>query len=151
VEGYQVIAADDAKAGHVVGVDGDLLIVEHGHLRKSRHAIPEAFTHVDDGEQVVRLSITKELLEDSPAIEDDEVDRQAVAVHYGLAEGYEQPETEGYGEVTPDDPAWSSERQARRDGIEPAEQHRARMREGLTADPGPHGRQIIPPDSHDGP
>ena len=146
-----MIAADDAKAGQIVAVDGDLLIVERGHLRKSRHAIPVAFAHVDDGEQVVRLSITKELLEDSPAVEEDELDREAVALHYGLAGGHDDPETEGYGEVTPDDPAWSSEHQAARDGVEPATQHRARMREGETADAGAHGRQIIPPDPHEGP
>jgi hypothetical protein len=151
VEGYQVIGSDDAKLGQVVAVDDDLVIVEHGTLRKSRHAVPDAFTHVDDGEQVVRLSITKEIVADSPAVEGDEVDREAVAAHYGLAEAFEQPETEGYGEVTPDDPALSSEQQAARDGVEPAAQHRARMREGETADAGPHGRQIIPPDPHEGP
>jgi hypothetical protein len=150
VEGYQVIAADDAKAGQVVAVDGDLLIVEHGHLRKSRHAIPQAFAHADDAERVVRLSITKQLFEDSPAVNDGELDRRAVAEHYGLAEGYENPGTEGYGELTPGDPAVSSEQQALRDGVEPAPQRRAEIRDGAS-EAGPHGRQIIPADPHEGP
>jgi hypothetical protein len=150
VEGYQVIAADDAKAGQVVAIDGDLLIVEHGHLRKSRHAIPQAFAHADDAEQVVRLSITKALFEDSPDVTDGELDRRAVAEHYGLAEAYEDPETKGYGELTPDDPARSSEQQALHDGIEPAPQRRAAIRDG-ESDAGPHGRQIIPADPHEGP
>jgi len=145
-----VIAADDAKAGQIVEVDGDLLIVEHGHLRKSRHAIPQAFAHADDSEQVVRLSITKELLEDSPAVKDGELDRRAVAEHYGLAQAYEDPETKGYGDLTPDDPAWSSEQQALRDGVEPAPQRRAKIREG-ESDAGLRGRQIIPADPHEGP
>ena len=150
MEGYQVIAADDAKAGEVVAVEGDLLIVEHGLLRKSRRAVPRTFANIDEGERVVRLSITKELVEDSPAVEDGDVDRQAVAAHYGLAGGFEEPETKGYGEVMPDDPALSSEQQALRDGVEPATEQRAKMREG-ESDAGRHGRQIIPPDPHEGP
>ena len=66
MEGYDVVGSDDHKVGHVVAVEGDLLIVEGGTLRKTRHAIPTAFTHADDAEQVVRLSIAKELVDDSP-------------------------------------------------------------------------------------
>jgi hypothetical protein len=104
VDGYEVIGNDDHKVGAVVAVDGDLLIVEGGLLRKTRHAIPKAFTHADDDERVVRLSISKDLVESSPKLEDGEVDRRAVADHFGLAEGYEAPETKGYAELTPDDP-----------------------------------------------
>jgi hypothetical protein len=56
---------------------------------------------------VVRLSISKELVEGSPAVEDGELDRRAVAAHYGLAEGEDAPETEGEGErrqIIPSDP-----------------------------------------------
>ena len=148
MDGYQVIGSDDGKVGEVVAVEGDLVIVEHGVLRKTRHAIPTAFTHADTGERVVRLSLAKELVESSPKVEDGNVDRHAVAEHYGLAEGYEAPATEGYGELTPDDPAWSAEQEERRTGAEPAPEQRARIREG-ESDAGLRGRPIIPPDSHD--
>jgi hypothetical protein len=148
VEGYDVIGTDDHKVGEVVAIDGDLLIVEAGLLRKTRHAVPKTFAHADDGERVVRLSIPKDLVENSPAIKSGEVDRHAVAEHYGLAEGYEAPETQGLGEMRPDDPAWSAEQEELRTGVEPAPERRARIREG-ESDAGLRGRPIIPPDSHD--
>jgi len=114
MHGYDVIGSDDGKLGQVVEIDGDFLIVEEGTLRKKRHAIPTAFAHADDGEQVVRLTVSKELVEDSPTFKEGELDRKATAAHYGLAEGYDEPQTQGDGELTPDDPAWSSEQQAAR-------------------------------------
>jgi hypothetical protein len=148
VEGYEVITSDDSKLGPVVAVEGDLLVVEGGKLRKSRHAIPKAFAHGDDGERIVRLSVSKELVEDSPAVKDGEFDHRAVAAHYGLAAGYDDPETKGYGELTPDDPAWSAEQEELRSGVEPAAERRARMLKG-ESDAGLRGRPIIPPDPHD--
>jgi hypothetical protein len=151
MDGYEVIGSDDGKLGHVVAVDGDFLIAEEGTLRKKRHAIPKAFAHPDDSEQVVRLSVAKELVEDSPTFkEGEELDRQAAAAHYGLAEGYEAPETEGYGELTPDDPAWSADEQAARAGIESAGERRVKIQQG-ESDAGLRGRPIIPPDPHDTP
>jgi len=150
MEGYQVRGSDDGKLGEVVAVEGDLLVVEEGLLRKTRHAIPRAFAHADDGERVVRLSVSKELVEDSPPLKDGEIDRPAIAAHYGLAAGQNDPETKGYGEVTPDDPAWSAEHEGLRSGVEPAAERRARIREG-ESDAGLRGRPIIPPDAHDRP
>jgi hypothetical protein len=150
VEGYEVIGSDGAKVGEVVAVESGLLIVERGLLRKSRHAVPTAFAQADDGARVVRLSVSKELVEESPAVSDGEVDYRAVAQHYGLSEGSEAPETGGYGDLRPDDPAWSAEQQERRSGVEPAAGERARIREG-ESEAGPHGRPIIPPDPHEGP
>jgi hypothetical protein len=147
MEGYDAIGSDEGKLGHVVEVDGDFVIVEEGHLRKKRYAIPTAFAHADDGEQVVRLTVSKSLVEDSPALKGGELDRRAVAEHYGLAEGYTAPETEGYGELTPDDPAISAEQEGLRAGVEPAAQQRVASRQGQET--GVRGRQIIPPDSHD--
>ena len=146
--GYEVVGSDDHKVGKVAEVDGDLLIVEGGLLHKTKHAIPRTFAHPDDNEQVVRLTISKNLVDDSPALKNGEIDRPAVAEHYGLAEGYEAPETEGLGEPRPDDPAWSAEQEERRTGVEPAAERRARIREG-ESDAGVRGRPIIPPDSHD--
>jgi len=150
VDGYEVITSDDHKLGHVVRVDGDLLIVEHGHLRKTRHAVPLAFAHADADARTVRLTLSREIVEDSPRVEDEDVDRRAVAEHYGLASGDDAPETKGYGDLLPDDPAWGAEYEEERSGIEPAAERRARIREG-ESEPGPHGRPIIPPDPHQGP
>jgi hypothetical protein len=147
MDGYEVYGSDDGKVGQVVGVEGDLLIVEGGLLRKSRHAVPKAFAHTDDGEQVVRLSVSKELVHDSPALGGD-VDQEAVAEHYGLVGHTAAPETLGDGEVLPDDPALGAETLGAEEGVEPAVEQRARMRAG-DDEPGPRGRQIIPPDAHD--
>jgi hypothetical protein len=130
MDGYQVVTSDDCKFGHVVGREGDHLIIEHGTLKKTKHAVPETFAHVDDGEEVVRLSVPKQIVEDSPKLENDTIDEQAVAQHYGLAEGEPAPETEGYGETLPDDPAWSADQDAFRAGRETADQQRAQIREG---------------------
>ena len=53
MEGYEVRGTDDHRVGEVVAADGDLLIVEAGLLRKTRHAIPLTFAQADDGERVV--------------------------------------------------------------------------------------------------
>ena len=148
MEGFDVITSDEQKAGHVVREDGDHLIVEQGHLRKSHHAIPKTFAHVEESERVVRVSVSKDIVESSPKIEDGVVDRQAVAEHYGLAEAYAAPETLGEGNIEPDDPGWSAEQQEQRLGVEPAAEQRARVRTGED-EPGPRGRQILPADPHE--
>ena len=61
MEGFEVITSDDAKAGRVVDVRGDNLIVEHGTIFKSRHAVPQTFAHVDEAERVVRVSVSKQI------------------------------------------------------------------------------------------
>jgi hypothetical protein len=150
MEGYEVITSDDHKVGRVVEIRGDNVIVEHGLLRKTRQAVPTPFVHADEAEQVVRLSVSSEIVETSPKIEDGRLDEREIARHYGLAAGDPAPETKGYGELLPDDPARSSEEEALRTGVEPAPEVRARIRSGRD-EPGPRGRPIIPPDSHDGP
>jgi len=129
MEGYEVITSDDAKAGHVVEVRGDYLIVEHGTLFKSRHALPRTFVAADDGERVVRASVPKDVLESSPKVEEGQLDERAVAEHYGLAAGYEAPPTQGEGELVADDPAFGPDRDAHSAGMERAEEQRARIRE----------------------
>jgi hypothetical protein len=148
MEGYEVITSDDRKAGRVAEVKGDNLIVEHGLLLKRRHAVPKVLAQADESEQVVRLSVSSELVENSPKVDNGQIDQQAVAQHYGLAAGEPAPETEGYGELTPDDPALSAEQEELRTGVEPAAARRARIREG-ESDAGPRARQIIPADPHE--
>jgi hypothetical protein len=95
MEGYEVITSDEKNLGEVVDVKGENLIVERGLLRKSRHAIPKVFAEEDTSEKVVRLTVSEELVDNSPKLEDDEVDERAVAEHYGLAAGDPAPETQG--------------------------------------------------------
>ena len=133
MQGYTVVTSDDEKVGHVVGEVGDNLIVEHGHIMKSRHPLPRAFAHVDDDEQIVRTTVSKSVLEDAPKISGDgsDLDATAVARHYGLAGGEADPETLGYGNVDPDDPARSIEADRAAAGMPTPEEERVRARESL--------------------
>ena len=109
MEGYEVLTFDDHKAGTVVGREGQFLIVEHGSIFKHRRPVPDTFATVDDDAQVVRLTVSKEILETAPDVHDRTLDLTAAAAHYGLAEGDVAPETLGYGRVAPGDPATSAE------------------------------------------
>jgi hypothetical protein len=155
MEGYEVVTSDGESIGEVVGERGDSLVVEHGTMFKSRHALPRAFVQVDDDERVVTTTLSKELIHDSPKLkdEDDEdgPDETAVAAYYGLAGGDPAPTTAGYGEVNPEDPAIGATQQGLAAGVEPAEAQRARIREDLHTGGGaygPPGRPIHPPDPH---
>jgi hypothetical protein len=130
MEGYAVITSDDCKLGHVAGTIGDNIVVEHGTIRKARHPVPKAFAHVDENEKVVRLTVSKEIVEAAPRVNGDGFDARAVAEHYGLASGFDDPETEGYGETLPDDPGRTAEEDAQRAGITTAPQERLDVRTG---------------------
>ena len=132
--GYDVVTSDGSKVGRVVGTRGDNLVVEHGTLRKTRQLLPRKFVEVDESEQVVRASISKNVLEDSPKLDGDEIDERAVAEHYGLAAGYTDPETKGYGELLPDDPALSAEQEEQRLGLKTAGEERLEVEKGVAAD-----------------
>lgn len=67
---------------------------------------------------------------------DGELDEQAVAEHYGLASSAPAPGTEGLGATDEGDPSRSAEEQGRRDGVMPAAEERAEMREGAMDDAG---------------
>jgi len=137
MEGFEVVTSDDCKIGHVVAVENGHLIIEHGLLKKTKHAVPETFAYPDETEQCVRLSVSKEIVESSPKLDNGTIDTQAVAEHFGLAEGTPAPDTEGYGEVLPDDPARTADQDLMRAGREPADQQRAKTREdGLEPDRG---------------
>jgi len=131
MEGFEVVTSEEHKLGQVVGAEGDYLIVEHGTLRKTRHAIPKTFTHTDEGEGIVRVTVPKEIVESSPKIENGSIDQQAVAEHYGLASAADAPGTEGYGETVPDDPARRAEQQEARTGVTTATEERVEIRERM--------------------
>ena len=152
MEGYDVITSDEHKLGHVVGTIGDNLVVEHGTLHKSKHPVPKTFAEVHDDERVVRLTVSKEIVKEAPKVNGDGYDEQAVAAHYGLAAGYEDPETKGYGDVLPDDPATTAEDDARRAGIPTPTEERLEVRSGddpatrqETTSPGLLGSRIPKP------
>jgi len=126
MKGYTVVTSDDAKVGHVVGEVGENLIVEHGHLMKSRRALPRAFAHANDDEQIVRTTVSKAILEDAPKVEADgsDLDEAEVARYYGLAAGDPAPETQGDGAMRPDDPARSIEADREAAGMPAPEEER---------------------------
>ena len=140
MEGYEVITSDEFALGHVTRVEHDHLIVEEHHRHKRRFAIPLVFAGTDDAARIVTLTVSKDLVEAGPGVNDAEFDRQAVAEYYGLADGPIK--------LDPDDPAWSAEQENLRLGLEPEAEHRARMLQHKTGSSG-GGRQIIPSDSHE--
>jgi len=126
MQGYDVRTIDGDKVGHVIDTDGDFLIVEHG-LLKSKHALPRTFAEVDADQQVVRTTLSKDLIYNSPKV-NGELDRGAVAEHYGLAEGFTDPPTRGLGDLRPDDPAYAADEPLR---------ERVAVRKSLSGDEGP--------------
>jgi hypothetical protein len=142
--GYEVVTSDEHTIGTVVEDRGEYLIVERGMLRKTRHALPKAFAHADGGERIVRVTVSKETIADSPKLAHGEIDEQAVARHYGLAGGWEHPDTEGRGDVLPGDPAVGSEVEGQQWGVEPADKERAEIREGHRDEAAPHVRERMP-------
>ena len=86
MQGYDVVTHDDEKVvGHVVDKVGRNYIVEQGLLRKTKHALPEDFAELDEEGRRLVITVPKELLDDSPKVNGD-VDENAVAAHYGLAD-----------------------------------------------------------------
>ena len=129
MKGYDVLTFDDERAGTVVDKQGSNLIIEQGAIFKHRRALPEIFVTVDDGEQVVRATVSKDVLESAPEVGEDGVDTEAVSMHYGLAAGDPAPGTLGDGALNPDDPARTAETQEQRTGVEPAAAERARVQQ----------------------
>src|SRR5262245_12461480 len=80
MEGFDVVSNDEKKVGHVVGTHNGFLIIESGMLRKTTHAVPLDTTRTDDA--VVRLTLSKEMVEESPPV-DEESDWQRIADYYG--------------------------------------------------------------------
>jgi hypothetical protein len=84
MEGFDVISvADDERLGTVVRKEGDYIVFEHGMFRKQQHAIPSTTVEIDVGAREVRTTLSKGLIENSPRVEGDSIDRDALARHYG--------------------------------------------------------------------
>jgi hypothetical protein len=143
MQGYDVITSDGEKLGHVVGTDGPLLLIERGTIRKSRFAVPQAIAHTHQDENEVRLTVSRQIVEQGPKIDDgDRVDEQEVADYYGIVESQDNPDTKGYGEVVPGDPARSAEQDAQRMGLESSEEQRVRMREEMRPEGADSGADV---------
>jgi hypothetical protein len=84
MNGQTVVTVDGQKLGHVVADHDDCAVVEHGHLRKTQHAIPHQLLH--EGGDEIRATVSREVVESSPRAEDGRFDRDAVMVHYGLVD-----------------------------------------------------------------
>jgi hypothetical protein len=84
MEGQTVVTSDDHKLGTIVAEQDDFVVVESGHMFKSRHAIPVDFLH--EHEDLVRATVGKDVVHDSPKIDGDTIDAYAVKMHYGLIE-----------------------------------------------------------------
>jgi len=82
MEGQDVVTSDDHKIGTIVGERDGFAIVEMGHVFKSRHALPFVFLHEFEGVQ--RATVDKELVADSPKLDGDDFDANAVRMYYGL-------------------------------------------------------------------
>ncbi len=117
MQGYTVVTGDGSKIGTVVGEEGANLIVETGTLRKHKHAIPKTFVHVQDAEQQISVTVTKDIVADSPTC-DDGIDERAVAAHYGLGDDTREPRRDDSATTDP--------------MTREVEEQRARMREGET-------------------
>lgn len=110
MQGQDVVTVDGHKLGRVVAERDEIAVVEHGLLRKTRHAIPEELLHEADG--TLRATVAKQIVDSSPAVDGDRFDREAVLEHYGLI---------GPTVVDPDpDGLDSAETMGAREGVTPA-------------------------------
>src|SRR4051794_5768220 len=116
MEGQQVVSSDDQKLGTVLADRDGCVIVETGHVFKTKHAIPREFLHEHNGE--LRATVTREVVTNSPKADLENFDPAEVRAHYGLDVTFE---------VDPDpDGLDSAETLGTRNDIEPAPSQRLR-------------------------
>jgi len=122
MEGQTVVTSDDHKLGTVIAERDDCVIIETGHVFKTKHAIPREFLHEGDGD--IRATVTKDVFDDSPKVDLDNWDCSAVRLHYGL---------DGPFEVDPDPNGLeTAETDQRRAGQTPATETRLAVQDGET-------------------
>jgi hypothetical protein len=92
MEGIDVVTYDEDKLGTVLEQRDDFVIIESGHVFKSKHAIPRDFVHEQDG--VLVATVAKDVVMDSPKLENGTFDAEAIRRHYGLDVPYESEPTE---------------------------------------------------------
>jgi hypothetical protein len=120
MEGQTVVTSDDNKLGTVVAERDNCVVIETGHVLKTKRAIPREFLHEVDG--VLRATVTKDVVSDSPKVDLDQWDCGAVRLHYGL---------DGPFQVDSDpDGLENAETDALRLGLKPAPAERLDVLEG---------------------
>lgn len=82
MEGETVVTSDDHKLGTVIAERADCVVIESGHLFKSKHAIPRDFLHEVDG--VLRATVTKDIVDGSPKVDLEQWDSSTIRLYYGL-------------------------------------------------------------------
>jgi hypothetical protein len=87
MEGRQVVTSDDAQLGTVIAQRDGCVIVETGHVFKTKHAIPQDFLHERAG--VLHATVAKDVVAGSPKVDVDAFDEHAVRRHYGLEVDFE--------------------------------------------------------------
>jgi hypothetical protein len=128
MEGQDVVTSDEHRLGHVVAERDGYVVVESGHVFKSRYAIPTDFLHEHDG--VLRATVAKSVVTESPKLEEDEVDLDALRLHYGLIEVHQ---------VDPDPEEQIAETEGLRHGVKPAPAERLDVLEDRDRGGGPVG------------
>ena len=76
MEDQSVVTSDDQKLGTVVAERDNCVVIETGHIFKTKHAIPREFLHEVDG--VLRATVTKDIVSDSPKVDLEHWDLGAV-------------------------------------------------------------------------
>ncbi|MFL5928210.1 MAG: hypothetical protein ACJ77E_14875 [Gaiellaceae bacterium] len=104
-----VVTSDDHNLGTVVDDRDGCVIIETGHVFKTKHAIPREFLHDVDGQ--LRATVTKDVVDDSPKVDLDAWDCSIIRLHYGI---------DGPFEVDPDSSVRHAETDAARAGMKPA-------------------------------
>jgi hypothetical protein len=82
MEGTDVVTYDEDKLGTVLEQRDDFVIIESGHVFKSKHAIPREFIHEQNG--VLVATVAKDVVMDSPKVNGDALDAHEIRRHYGL-------------------------------------------------------------------
>lgn len=132
MRGYDVVTSDDRVVGRVVDVRNGFLIVESGRLHKSRHPVPREFVHAVDEAAKAFVTVPRRVLMDAPRVDKHgHFDQASAAAHFGLAEFYLQPPTEGEGESLAHDPAWGADRDSIAAGRPAPEHRRAEQRKHM--------------------
>ena len=125
MHGPDVVTIDGDKIGHVVDEKDQFLVVEHG-LLKTKHALPREFTEVDESAGIVRTTLSKELVHDSPKV-NGEFDTVEISRHYGLTDGYDDAPSRAFDEAGHEYPA----------GTEDSELEHVAVRREITETGGP--------------
>jgi hypothetical protein len=132
VRGYEVVTSDKRSVGRVVDVVNGYLIVQSGRLRRSRRPIPREFVHAVDEAEMAFVTVPMRVLREAPKLDRrGRFDRREAARHFGLAESYTQPSSEGEGDPLAHDPAWGAEHDAIAAGQQPSAHRRAETRKHM--------------------